>query len=137
MSTNTGIVYGNETLQLKTESVTEAKAFTASDSGKLFTLNSTAGKAHTLPAPIKGFKMKVVVGTAFSSTAHTITSSTAVIQGGAIVNSVNVPAANENTITFSASAETVGDWLEIVSDGVNWYVNGVGTAAGAITFTVV
>ncbi len=45
--------------------------------------------------------------------------------------------ADENTITFSASADTIGDFVELVGDGTNWYVFGLGTSAGAITLTVV
>jgi len=48
-----------------------------------------------------------------------------------------VPGADENTITFSATAETIGDFVELKCDGSNWYVFGFGTAAGAITLTVV
>ena len=73
----------------------------------------------------------------FATTAWTIKAASNVIQGGVIVNSVNVPGADENTITFSASADTVGDFVELNCDGTNWYVSGLGTSASAITLTVV
>jgi hypothetical protein len=72
-----------------------------------------------------------------ATTAWTIKAATNKIQGGVIVNSTNVPGADENTITFSASADTIGDFVELVGDGTNWYVFGLGTSAGAITLTVV
>lgn len=98
-------------------------------------MSAAAGVAITLPSvAVDGFYAKFITGSAFATTAFTVVAPTAVIQGGAIVNSVFVPAANETTITFAASAETVGDYIEIVSDGTNFYVNGVGAAAGAITF---
>ena len=78
---------------------------------------------------------KFIVGGAFAATDWTIVAATNVIYGGAIVNSVNIPAATENTISLVASAETIGDWVEIVCDGTNWYATGVGTSAGSITFT--
>ena len=59
------------------------------------------------------------------------------IQGGVIVNSVNVPGADENTITFAHAADTIGDFVELNCDGTNWYVFGLGTTAGAITLTAV
>ena len=112
-----------------------ARTLTKADSGKTFILKATAGVAVTLPSPIAGFKCKFVVGLAFATTNFTVVATSNVIQGGANVSSTFVPAANENTISFVASAETLGDYVEITSDGTNFYVNGVGTAAGSITFT--
>jgi hypothetical protein len=36
-----------------------------------------------------------------------------------------------------ASAETIGDYIEIYSDGSKFYAYGVGLLEGAITFTAV
>ena len=113
-----------------------ATTLTSAESGLVFTIPAAAaGAAITLPSVAKGLKYKFVVGGAFATTDWTIVAATDVIFGGAIVNSVNIPAATENTISLVASAETIGDWVEIVCDGTNWYVSGVGTSAGAITFT--
>jgi hypothetical protein len=117
--------------------VDAARTLTKADSGKVFILKAAAGVAVTLPTPIAGFKAKFIVGLAFATTNFTIVATSNVIQGGADVNSTFVPAANENTISFVATAETLGDYVEITSDGTNFYVNGVGTGAGAITFTAV
>jgi hypothetical protein len=38
---------------------------------------------------------------------------------------------------LNAAAGTIGDFVELVGDGTNWYVFGLGTSAGAITLTVV
>jgi hypothetical protein len=117
--------------------ITSAQTLKTLDSGKVLILRAAAGVAITLPAvTVNGFKVRVVTGLAFATTNFTIVAPTAVIQGGAIVNSTFVPAANENTISFVASAETLGDYVDIVSDGVNYYVSGVAAAAGAVTFTV-
>ncbi len=121
-----------------TTTVSLAKTLTSSDSGGMFVLNATAGKVLTLPSvAVDGFNCKVIVGAAFATTNFTVVSPTAKIQGGAIVNSVFVPAVDENTISFVASAESVGDYIEIVSDGTNYYVSGVGALAGSVTFTAV
>jgi hypothetical protein len=120
------------------QNVTAALTLTSADSGKTLILKAAAGVAITLPAvTVIGFKIKVRTGLAFATTNFTIVSPTAVIQGGAIVNSTFVAAANENTISFVATAETLGDFVEIESDGTNYHVSGVAAAAGAITFTVV
>lgn len=118
------------------ETVDAAVTLTGEDSGKTLMLNAAAGVAITLPdVALVGFKAKIMVGAAFATTDFTVVAATNVIQGGAIVNSVFVPAANENTVSFVATAETLGDYIEIESDGTNFYVNGVGAGAGAITFT--
>jgi hypothetical protein len=135
---STTILYGDEKLALVIEDITGATTLTASDSGKYFTLKATAGARINLPSvAIKGFKARFTVGQLFATTAWTIVSATNVIQGSANVNSVLVPGANENTITFPANADTVGDYIEIYSDGTNFYAYGIGAAAGSITFTVV
>ena len=121
------------------ETLTGATTLTAEDSDKSFILKAAAGAQITLPAVATsaGFRFRFTVGQLFATTAWTIKAASNVIQGGVIVNSVNVPGADENTITFSASADTVGDFVELNCDGTNWYVFGLGTAAGAITLTVV
>lgn len=120
------------------QDVTAALALKIGDSGKTLILKAAVGAAITLPAASAGkWNFKFVTGLAFATTAWTVTATAQVIQGGAIVNSVFVPAANENVITFVATAETLGDYVEVFSDGTNIYVNGVATAAGAITFTAV
>jgi len=105
------------------------------DSDKTFVLAAAAGAAITLPSPTSGVKYKFIVGADFATTDWTVVANVDVIEGGAIVNSAFVAAANENTISFVASAETIGDYVELISDGTSWFVNGVGAGAGSITFT--
>lgn len=120
-----------------TETIAAATTLTAEDSGKTFILSAAAGAAITLPAvTMTNFKAKFIVGAAFATTNFTVVAATNIIQGGAIVDSTFVAASDENTISFVASAEAVGDYVEIISDGTNWYVNGVGSGSGSITFTV-
>lgn len=132
------IVYGDEKLAVRTETITGAVTLDASDSGKFFTLSAAAGAQVTLPAvAIAGFKARFTVGTAFATTNWTLRSATNVIQGSADVNSTLVLGSNENTVSFVATAETVGDFVELYSDGTNFYAYGIGAAAGGITFTAV
>ena len=121
------------------ETLTGATTLTAEDSGKVFILNAAAGAQVTLPAvaDAAGQNYRFIVGALFATTAWTVRAASNKIQGGVIVNSTLVPAADENTITFSASADTIGDFVELNCDGSNWYVSGMGTSAGAITLTVV
>lgn len=123
--------------RVNTVILTDAVDLTAEDSGKVFTMLATAGKAITVPAPALGLKYKFISGRPFATTDWTITLPTALSRGGAIVNSVFVAADLKNTINVVATAETVGDYVELYSDGNVWYVNGVAAQAGSITFTVV
>lgn len=133
---STTILYGDKKLAENVETISAAKTLTASDSGKRFTLSAAAGAEIALPAvAIAGFNARFTVGLAFATTNWTIVSATNVIQGSFDVNSTLVPAANENTISFVATAETVGDYFEIYSDGTNFYAYGVAAAAGGITAT--
>jgi hypothetical protein len=124
---------------VQTSVISSATTLTAADSGRHFSLNAAAGAQITLPAVATsaGLNFRFTVQALFATTAWTIKAASNVIQGGVIVNSVNVPGADENTITFSASADTIGDFVQLHCDGVNWYVSGVGSSAGAITLTVV
>lgn len=134
-SGETFVVPANEGIGAASLTPTAAVTLTAADSGKDVYLDAAAGFAITLPAVTAGLKYKFIVGSAFATTDFTIVAATDVIQGGAVVNSVFVPAANENTISFVATAEGVGDYVELSSDGTNWYASGIGAAAGSITFT--
>lgn len=120
-----------------TENIVAAQTLTVEDSGKTFYFNAAAGAQVTLPAvaDAKGFKGRFYTGLAFATTNWTIKAASNVIQGGAIVNSVYVPAVDENTISFVATAETVGDYVDLDCDGAKWIVSGVGALAGSITFT--
>ena len=140
MSTTLVSISNDELRQvLQTQVISSATTLSGADSGKYFSLNAAAGAQITLPAVATsaGFNFKFTVQALFATTAWTIKAATNVIQGGVIVNSVNVLAGDENTITFSASADTIGDFVELHCDGVNWYVSGVAASAGAITLTVV
>lgn len=130
-----GMIYDNKVKPVTV--IAAAATLTIDDSGKLFSLQAAAGAQITLPAVATsaGFKAKFVIGLAFATTNWTLKAATNKIQGGAIVNSTFVPAADENTVSFVATAETLGDYVNIECDGTNWYVDGVATAAGGVTFT--
>ena len=122
---------------VQVEAVTGAVTLTAEDSGKVFILKAAAGAQITLPAVAtsSGLRFKFVVGLAFATTNWTVLAASNVIEGSVIVNGSHVAGVNENTISFVASAESVGDFAELVCDGTHWYVNGSGVTTGAITLT--
>lgn len=118
-----------------TDVIAAARTLTAADSGSKFALTAAAGAAVTLPAVSAGLNYSFAVGSAFATTDWTIVSTTNVIQGNALVAGAHVAGADENTISFVASAESVGDWVYLWSDGTNWYASGSGVTTGSITFT--
>lgn len=119
------------------ETATAATTLTAADSGKTILLNLTAGFATTLPAPVAGMSFKFVLAALITGDMTIVTNGSAnIIQGTLIVNGASVTGANEDTITFANAAETVGDFIELESDGTNWWiVGGIAAAAGGITLT--
>jgi hypothetical protein len=121
------------------EAVRGATTLTAKDSGKVLILKAAAGAQITLPevATSAGLRFKFIVGQLFATTDWTVKADDDVIEGSVLVNGAHVAGVDENTISFVASAESIGDFAELVCDGTNWYVNGSGVTAGAITLTAV
>ena len=127
--------FGNRDVPV--EIIGAARTVLASETGTTFilTTSGTDGAAITLPAAKIGLNYRFVTGSAFATTNWTIVSATDTIEGHADVAAAHVPAENENTISFVATAETIGDYVEIFSDGTSWFVSGVGETSGSITFT--
>lgn len=116
---------------------TEAVALTAADSGSIVSLNAAAGFDITLPTVAAGLYFRFIVDAAFATTNFAVKSAAAanIIYGGAIVNSVFVQADVEDSINFVATAETIGDYVDVYGTATKWHVSGVAFAAGGITFT--
>jgi hypothetical protein len=134
MSTTT-YINSSKTIKDQVETISGATTLNAGDSGKVFILSASAGAEITLPSPMAGVNYKFIVGSAFATTDWTIVSATDVTQGSVIVAGTHVAGSNENTVSFVASAESIGDFVEYVSNGTSWFVNGSGVTSGAITFT--
>lgn len=128
-------VQGSDGAGATIKTVSADTTLTAADSGKTIILSNATGEAITLPAVANGLQYKFIVGLAFATSAWTVTAASKVIQGTVVVNGASVLGSNEDIITFAHAAENVGDWVYIVSDGTNWYVSGVGSAASSITLT--
>jgi len=115
-----------------------ATTLTGADSGKVFLLDAAAGATVTLPAIAEGYHFKFIVASTFATTDWIVASAEGDnITGNLVVNGAAVPAAAEDQINFVNSAETVGDFVELIADAGNsqWIVSGLGNAAGGITAT--
>jgi len=103
----------------------------------VLTTSGTDGAAVTLPAPSAGKWFTFVVGAAFATTNWTVVTkdNATIINGNVVVAGAHVAGADEDTISFVATAESVGDWVHIWSDGTSWFVSGSGVTTGSITLT--
>lgn len=135
MATLTHVSNPVERARIDVATVTGAKTLTAADSGIVQVLSAAAGAQIDLPALEAGLHFRFIVGDNFATTDWTVVSSTNVIQGNVDVNNSHVNGSDENTITFVASAESVGDFVDVVCDGTNWYVSGAANSTGAVTLT--
>ena len=113
----------------------------ASDSGKLFLVNPTAATAVTLPTIAdagEGWYCKVMLTEDVAGTVGGMGQKVNIDFGsgnvviGQIGASSNVAGdfavANDDFINFAATASP-GDFVDIFTDGTNWYVQGMGVDA--------
>ena len=124
-----------------TEIVTAANVLTSADCGATFYLNASAGFLTTLPSPtsLGGCYFKLIVHTATSTNGYTIGTPTADIIDGMVVardGLAGVACSNEDLITLVNAQMVGGDWVELRTDGTNWYVHGMVDIAAGFTCTV-
>lgn len=111
------------------ETVITTNVITAEETGKTFFLNLVGGFTSTLPVPALGLKYKFVVKTAPTTAYIILTDSVANIIHGSVTTPEDadgavVVAAAADTINFVAALAVIGDWVELESDGTNWYLRG-------------
>lgn len=120
---------------------TAAATLTTVDYGKTFFLNSATEFQLVLPAALIGAKLSFIVTAAPSGASYTIiTPASAEILFGKILSAAGDAGDVENTgggttITFADGQAVVGDRVDLVSDGTNWYVVGYASVAAGITIT--
>lgn len=123
-----------------TADLTAVNTLTSADCGKTLFLNSATEFATTLPAPTEGCRLKIVVKAAPASASYTVVtaSSANILIGG--INELEVDTGDDgpydtdaDTITFADGVAVVGDYVEFISDGTSWYINGQANADGGIT----
>jgi hypothetical protein len=115
---------------------TAAAELTAAQTGSQIMLNAAAGFAITLPLPAAGLRYRFTVAAAFATTNFTVVTngSANIIEGSINVAGAIVDADARDVITFVATAENIGDFVEVWSDGTSWFVFGNALTAGGITF---
>ena len=126
--------------------LTATTSLTPGDSGKVFFLNSATEFTVTLPSVADagaGFNIKFIVKAAPSSADYIITEKTSadtniIVTNGIVelevdTNTDGLFNAGHTTISFADGVAVKGDWIEMLCDGINWYVKGATNADGGIT----
>ena len=125
------------------EVVTATNVITAAESGTIFFLASATEFVSTLPAVASaGAWFRFIVSAAPSGASYTVVTATGTtIVGQITTNDVNsatdsgFSATGVATITFVDAKAVKGDWVEVISDGTNWYVTGACSVFDAITLS--
>ena len=121
------------------EAVTATNVITAAESGTVFFLDAVGGFTSTLPAPAAGLVFTFIVKTA-PTTAYIITTNAGgnVLYGKTVerAGGAGVAGAAQDTVNFVASQAIIGDRYDFVSDGTNWYMEGIVDVSAACTFSV-
>lgn len=127
--TMTGVVQkGKESIA----TIAATRTILASESGKIFFFGHSTEFVMTLPLPAAGLNYKFICTAAPNGAAYTIVSAASanIIRGEILSCDLNASsdsdseASGGDTITFTDGVAVVGDKVELVSDGTNWYAYG-------------
>jgi len=100
------------------------------DSGKTYLTHCTFARTINLPAPATGASYKFIVTN--STVASTINCESTQLYG-VYTDAEGVTAVSGSTTVNINTAAALGDWLEFLSDGNNWYVRGQCAADNGFT----
>ena len=125
-----------------TSTLTADTTATVAQTGTTFYIG-TAAVDLTLPAATAsaGVVYRVVISANFATTSATLVLGPAgsaandLGEGVLDVAGAVVLCAAEDTITFVNTAELIGDYVELRSNGVKWFISGQAGTTGAITCT--
>ena len=131
-------------ISLNVESVSQDFTLDTSDCGGTIVFASTAGLTGALPDVTSGCKIKAIVGTVATSSAHSLYTSdlSNIIACG--INELEVDdtedgpyQADADNVNFGSSglSSAIGDFAEFLSDGTTWFCNGQANADGAISLS--
>lgn len=122
------------------EAMSAADTITTAECGKTFYIGGDPEYDLTLPTAgsCAGCVMRFVLTAAPSGANYRVETGNSlenIIYGSVVVDGAAVPGVQEDSINFVDGAAAIGDWAEIRGDGTNWYLSGMGEAAGSITLT--
>jgi len=121
------------------ENTSATRLLLAADSGKTFYFGHASTEFDfTLPAVAAGLHFRFIMAVETSGTPYTIISPAANIVTGFVLCAGGTAEDVEltgTTIEFVSTAASLGDLVEIESDGVSWFVRGFCALAGGITIS--
>lgn len=119
----------------KYEAISVGSTLTAADSGKVFKVSGSGGTV-TLPAPTEGWNARFVTTGAMDTANTVIAGGTAdKMEGSLIVAGAVVDVDAADQINFVHGSSNLGDYIDVWSDGSNYYVSGNALSSGALTAT--
>lgn len=131
----------------KVETLTATHTVQVADCGTEFLLNSATEFATTLPNAVdagQGWWCRFTVKAAPASASYTVlaTSGDGDNIHGVVVSAEDAAGSGDSTggtgtdvITFADGKAKQGDWVEIWTDGTDWYVTGAATEQDGITYS--
>lgn len=131
-----GYMQGN----VVTETTIATDVLTGSQCGSTLLLSAATEFLTTLPVPSAGCYFKFIVKAAPASASYTIATngSANILIGG--VNELEVDTSDDgpysatgDLVTFVDGVAVVGDYVEVISDGTSWYLDGQTNADGGVT----
>lgn len=113
--------------------LTATTALANSDCGKVLLLNSATEFVTTLPAitGTSGCTFRIIVKAAPAAASYTVvTAASANIIEGQVASAEDAAGsvsttADSDTITFADGLAIKGDYVDLISDGTNWYISGM------------
>lgn len=120
-----------------------SQTLTAAQSGSLVICPTlTANQSVALPTAAAGLNFKFRWSGGGGSFGHTITAGSAILYGGILLGTTSITSPNLTQLVVSTKTNVIrggtngvpGDWIDLESDGTNWYVKGAAT--GSNTFSV-
>ena len=129
---STTISYRQLDAAIDYKSISVDTTLDACDSGKTILLDAI-GEAITLPAPIQGVNYKFLATATTATSNWVITATGALIYGSIELAGAVEAASAETSINLVIAKFLPGDYINLESDGTNWYISGsVVTALGVV-----
>lgn len=115
------------------EALAESKTLVMADSGKTFICSQAGAYDITIPVvTTTGWTAKFILGTAGANDFDIIGGTADKMVGIELGDTNTAITADSDKVTFDASNAVVGDWIEVLCDGSNYYVTHAAVAdAGA------
>jgi hypothetical protein len=131
-----GFTTGTTGIASSVESVTAGRTLVEADNGMNILLGDADSGDVTLPAvTLTGYTVRVTCNFAITASSAVISAEGDNISGVLVVNGATILAEAEDQINFILNLAEIGDYIDLLSDGTSWIVNGIGGAAGSITAT--